>query len=166
MLFALDISTRCIGWTVLNNGILHDIGYIDLEKEETELEKVEKVLESFRTIKKSCDIKKIYVERALMGSNNAFTVAILQSWNGIVRGLLYLVFNVWPETVPEASVRKRLGLVLPKGVKGEQKKVWMLEHLLKQNIFPQDKVKFRKTGKYKKYLYDMADSLALALAQI
>ena len=63
----LDISTTCVGYAFTKDKKILDMGFIDIKKETTPKEKVQKVLEFLNNISYINKIEKINVEDNLSG---------------------------------------------------------------------------------------------------
>lgn len=165
MIIGFDVSTRCVGYSVLNDdGSLCDIGYIWLAKVKGEYNKLDAFKNTLEnSIKISGDVF-VFVEAPLGRSNNQNVVNILQRFNGQVCLLVHQYYGVEPILIPETEVRKINGIKIPKGVKKEAKKIFVLNILQKLDIVDPSRWKLKRTGKYKDFCYDMSDSYWVARA--
>jgi phage terminase small subunit len=89
------------------------------------------------------EITEIILEEPLGGSNNANTVSLLYSFNGICSYILYKAFNIYPKKI---SVHESRKLFCPELVHLEKKKGEMVEVL----SFPPEYIKEKKLYIWKK----------------
>jgi Holliday junction resolvasome RuvABC endonuclease subunit len=168
MILGVDVSTKCIGWCILeNDGSFKDVGYIWLK----DLDYPEKLNKLWATLRPKMQSDMLYedwqvfVEAPLQRSNNQNVVNILQHWNGMVCAYLYkLSSGVFPTMITEHNVRKINDIKVPKGVKGVNKKKYVLQCVQELGIIPEDKWEYKKTGNPKDFCYDMADAYLVAKA--
>ena len=88
-ILGLDISTSCTGWSIINpQGIIVDIGYIDLSKEKSIFKKAKKVKDELFNIFETNKIEAVFIEENLQsfrsGFSSAATISTLAKFNGIV----------------------------------------------------------------------------------
>jgi hypothetical protein len=166
MILSLDISTKCIGYCLLeDDGQFCDVGYLDIEKESGLYRKLDVFYEFICTIFADFkNVKKIYIEAPLARSNNQNVVNLLQRWNGFCCCVVYNVFNIEPILIEHRTARKLLGIKPPKGTKGKDLKKYILQHVRNYGIIPESKWKFKRTGNPKDYCFDMSDAFVIAKA--
>jgi len=165
MLVGFDISTKCIGWCVLeDDGSYRDVGYVWLEK----LPDYYKKLDLFeKTLQKLLELSggwHIFVEAPLPRSNNQNVVNILQRFNGMCCAYIYMAFGKQPELIAERDVRKLNEIKVPKGVKGLEKKKYVLQCVQEFDMIPLSKWEYKRTGNPKDFCLDMSDALCVAKA--
>lgn len=165
MIIGWDISTKCIGWCILNDdGTFVDVDYIWLQKLGDEYDKLERFIEFLDKLSLPSKGLKIFVEAPLKRSNNQHVVNILQRWNGFCCAALYQRFGVKPVLIPERDVRKLNGIIVPKGTTGVNKKKYVLQCVQELGIIPEEKWKYKRTGTPKDFCFDMSDSYWVAKA--
>lgn len=164
-LIGIDASTKCIGYTILkNDGSLKEIDYIWLEKLEypDKLRKLKRILRpKLQTVVEEWQV---FVEAPLQRSNNQHVVNILQHWSGMVCATLFDMSGVFPVMIPEHTVRKINGIKVPKGVKGIDKKKYVLRCVQELGIISENKWELKRTGNPCDWSYDMADAFLVVKA--
>jgi hypothetical protein len=173
MFLGLDVSSRIIGVSVINNNLEIEISeYLDLDGLEWE-EKIVKTKKYFNELKKRAVIKYVFIEEPLTHANkNTFhTTAILQTWAGVVLGFCYDIFDVVPKFINVHSARgkykikKAEALAVPK-ISGKDKERKVKEHVyqfLESRGYLIEK-ELKKSGEIKETTYDKSDALLIALA--
>jgi len=172
MILGFDISTRYIGWCILDDsGRFVDIGHLDLTKEEDFYAKVDSFCSLF-----SGDIMwghkyyTVFVEEPVkMFKSNASmaqTIALLQRFNAACCYEIYKILGTKPTLIMEPSARKKAGIKVPKGVKGKDKKKFVLEHIQSLGVVPENKWVLKRTGNPKDWCFDQADAFVVALAGV
>lgn len=165
MILGIDASTKCIGWCLLNDdGSLFDVGYIWLEKLKNQYDKLDAFKNALVNSLRIVGDVSVFIEAPLQRSNNQNVVNILQRWNGMVCVLLYQGFGVHPVLIPERDVRKLNEIVVPKGVKGVNKKKYVLQCVQDLGIIDENKWELKRTGNPKDFSYDMCDAYCVARA--
>jgi len=165
MILGLDASTKCVGWCLLNDdGSLHDVGYIWLEKVKNEYDKYMKLFYALQTLTHFSENFRVFIEAPLKRSNNQNVVNILQRWNGMVCIAAFKIFKEKPVLIPELTVRKLNDIKVPKGVKGVNKKKYVLQCVQDLGIIDESKWELKRTGNPKDYSYDMCDAYCVARA--
>ena len=170
MILGLDISTSITGFAIVTDGQLLWYDSIDLRKLKDPFEKAaqvrEKILEIFKKHNapgSSDPIEHVFIEQPFKffksGGSSAKTMAVLQSFNGVVSWILYELFDIKPEYIGATRARKLCGIKVPRGQKA--KKV-VLEHiLLLEKSF---KVEYTRFGNPKQHYFDQADAIVIAKA--
>jgi hypothetical protein len=109
---------------------------------------------------------KVYVESPLMGfkANGSMiqTIVLLQKFNALCCYSMYTMFDKDPTLIPEVTVRKASGIVIPKKTKRNDKKKIVLQHVRSLNMVPEETWAFKKTGNPKDWCFDRADSFVVA----
>lgn len=109
MILGLDVSTRCVGWALLEEDEkIFKHGYISLSKLNFDLDKAEKVRYTLEGLAKEYDIERVGIEDILQKSStgSAKTITTLAGFNGIVRYICYKIFSKAPESVRFCDARK------------------------------------------------------------
>lgn len=167
MILGIDASSSCVGWCLLvENGNYIDIGHLDLKKEKSLYKKLnmfETILTAFIKLYPECQFK-IFIEAPLQRSNNQFVVNLLQRWNGMICTSLYRRFHEEPTLIEQRTALKAIGLTVPKGTKGLDRKKYILKYVQDLGIIPDERWELKKTGNPKDFCYDQADAYVIALA--
>jgi len=167
MIFSLDISTACIGWCLLNDdGTYVDIGYLEFKKKTSLYEKLGYFKELIMSIlcQETPGGLNVYVEAPLARSNNQNVVNLLQRWNGMCCAVIYDVLKKEPALLGQRTALKTLGIKVPKGVKGKDRKKYILQYVKNFGLIPEEKWANKKTGNPKEWCFDMADAFIVARA--
>ena len=177
MILALDISTSCIGYTLMDeNGKLIELNCVKFRDKLTIFEKLEEFKKVTEYLKKF-PIKYISIEEPLkkfMGKfSSATTIALLNFFNGMISSYLYLEFGIEPfyfnvNNARSLAFGKKTASSEPeaddeKGGNSKKHEVWkkvmQLEPLISWRYGP-------KSRKLLDENYDMADSYVIALAML
>ena len=167
MFLGLDISTSCIGVTVLDkDGHLVLSDAIKLSKTTCKdlIDKIEFTRDFFVKLKQTHEIKVIYVEDFLkkfkQGHSSANIIAMLAGFNTTVCWLCYDVFKIKPTKISFTAARNFLGIDI-KGIKDKKLvKKAVLDFIIdKVPGFPFEKTRF---GNPTFDMYDRADSCVVA----
>jgi hypothetical protein len=163
MILGLDISSSCIGWCILTeNGSFIGIGHLDLKKQKSLYDKLDKFSELIKDIT-HVNVRP-FVEAPLFGSNNQNVVNLLQRWNGMCCAELYRVFKKEPVLITNRDALKVSGIEIPKDFKRLERKKYILQHVQNLGIIPEESWELKKTGNPKDFCYDQADAYVVALA--
>ena len=162
----LDISTSITGATIIQNDKIIESFIWDTRNKRkfpTLYEKAALLQEHLLTIRKDFDITDIYIEQSLQsfrsGFSSAKTLSTLSRFNGIVSWLCYQTFKIKPEMLAASSARKSAGVVIKRGENSKEK---VLQFILDK--YPQIKIEYTKHGNPKPGMYDMCDSIIIAIA--
>lgn len=166
-ILALDISTSCIGYTVMNgDGKLIELNCVKFKDKLTIFEKLEEFKKATEYFKKFT-IKYIAIEEPLkkfMGKfSSATTIALLNFFNGMISSYLYLEFGMEPFYFNVNNARK---LAFP-GLKVEREGNSMKHEVWNKVMNLEPLVNWRYGPKSRKLLdenYDMSDSYVCAIA--
>jgi len=157
----LDISTSCVGVTVLDkDGNLVVCESWDLRKTDKDLLfKAEFIEEKLRNIKQQIGFIMIEepLQRFLPGRSSIKTILKLAKFNAIISYICKNMYGVVPEYVSANSSRKKCGIVTPKGC---NVKMVVVEHFLKTE--PKFTVEYTRHGNPIHGTFDRADSLVVA----
>ena len=167
-ILGLDISTSCIGLTVLGaNGkplLITALDFKNKNKFPSYFQKAKSVENAILKLKKEYNITKIAIESALFmfrpGASSAATISSLIRFNGIVSWILYEIFSFEPIFISSGTARKACSIKIPKGKKA---KLVVMEHLQKDEQFL-PYITYTKNGSIKPNVFDMADSYVIARA--
>jgi len=190
-IWSLDISTTNMGCALWSNkGKLIELKHLELKTdkntpvEDRDIHKAEifrKYVEDYKARilnELNGEIIHVIVEEPLGGSNNANTVSLLFSFNGICRYILYTIFEIYPVKISVHESRKLFctELVKVSKVKGElketlsfppeyreKKKLYIWKKVC--NLEPQIEWFFKKdSDEPKDMCFDLADSYCVGHA--
>lgn len=164
MILGLDISTSITGYTILDHtGAVLECSYIELKKVKNVYNKASICQAVLAKLFAKYSIKKVYIEESLqmfsMGKSSAKTLATLTKFNGIISWIIFNDYLIVPTHLAAISARKKVGVILTKGVKGKE---CVMKYILTNEKW--FKCEYTKTGKIKPHCYDMADSFVIAKA--
>jgi hypothetical protein len=181
---AFDISTTCIGVSVLGLGGKHiDSGYVKFKdsKKVSDKDKLFLRASTFKTyldgIKEKYEVKNIFIETPLGNSNNRFTANLLTKFNGMCSMVLFEKFEVSPQYInvyeirrylcPEflnTSKRNKNGDYPHQMPKGVDAKVYIWNRI--KDWFPDIEWEYNSKGKLTAYNFDRSDAIAVNLASM
>ena len=159
----LDASTTCVGYAFTKNKRILDMGFIDIKKEKTPKDKVQKVLEFINNSSYIDDVFNINIEDNLSGFAGGRTsqqvIIKLAKFNAILCFMLenfdFKVHNINPMTA-----RKNVfGKARVKGVKAKDFVKEQIEEMYDTSKW----CKKTKTGLWDKRNIDMYDGLVMSL---
>ena len=159
----LDASTTCVGYAFTEDKKILDMGFIDIKKEKTPKDKVEKVLDFLHNSSYIDNVTDINIEDNLSGFAGGRTsqqvIIKLAKFNAILCFMLehfeYKVHNINPMTARKNVFGKAR-------VKGKKAKEFVKEEIEKK--FKTKKwCKKTKTGLWDKRNIDMYDGLVMSL---
>lgn len=126
-------------------------------------EKASFIKEKFFDIRARYSVESIFVEQSLQsfrsGFSSAKTLSTLARFNGTISWFCWEVFGIKPLMIAASSARKLAGLKIKRGQKAKEK---VLEFVLDK--YPQIVVEYTKHGNPKPGVYDMCDSIIIAIA--
>ena len=162
MILGLDVSTRTVGYSVVNGSgqvLLH--GFIDLSEYSGLMDKTVVVRNILAAI--PYDIETVMIEKSLLafsnGASSAKTLQTLSAFNGIISWVCYELFATEPEYISATTARSMLGIKIPKGTKAKEAVMsWVMANV--PSFVPAK----TKTGSIKKECYDSADAIIVSLA--
>ena len=162
----LDISTSITGATVMEEGKIIETFIWDTRnkrKFKTFYQKAKFVKENILTIKQKYDINNIYIEQSLhsfrSGFSSAQTLSTLSRFNGVVSWFCFEIFEIQPQMIAATSARKQAGVVIKRGENAKEK---VLQFVL--DNFSQIDIQYTKHGNPKPGMYDLCDSIIIAIA--
>lgn len=182
MIFGWDISTSIIGFTALDNsGSFVESRYCDIRKEKGSLiDKgdvtdwfIKEIAAEYGPKDSTAQPSYHFVEDKLGnfsgGRTSMQTLMKLAAFNAMVSWMIWDYYCLHHggglehlHTMTIKAQAAKDGLVIPKGVKGQDKKLytlkWVIEH---EKSFP---THLNKNGNFQPYCFDMADSFVIARA--
>ena len=159
----LDASTTCVGYAFTEDKKILDMGFIDIKKEKTPKDKVQKVLEFINNSSYIDDVYDINIEDNLSGFAGGRTsqqvIIKLAKFNAILCFMLEnFEFNV--NSINPMTARKQVfGKARVKGKKAKQFVQEEIEKMYNTNKW----CKETKTGLWDKGNIDMYDGLVMSL---
>ena len=159
----LDASTTCVGYAFTKDKKILDMGFIDIKKQKTPKEKVQKVLEFLNNVSYIDDVIDINIEDNLSGFAGGRTsqqvIIKLAKFNAILCFMLEnFEFNV--NSVNPMTARKQVfGKARVKGKKAKQFVQEEIEKMYNTNKW----CKETSRGNWDKRNIDMYDGLVMSL---
>ena len=159
----LDVSTTCVGYAFTQDKKILDMGFIDIKKQKTPKEKVQKVLEFLNNVSYIDDVIDINIEDNLSGFAGGRTsqqvIIKLAKFNAILCFMLEnFEFNV--NSVNPMTARKQVfGKARVKGKKAKQFVQEEIEKMYNTNKW----CKETSRGNWDKRNIDMYDGLVMSL---
>ena len=159
----LDASTTCVGYAFTQDKKILDMGFIDIKKEKTPKDKVQKVLEFLNNISYIDDVIDINIEDNLSGFAGGRTsqqvIIKLAKFNAILCFMLehfdYRVNNINPMTA-----RKQVfGKARVKGIKAKDLVKMKIEEMYNTKKWCKETAR----GNWDKRNIDMYDGLVMSL---
>ena len=159
----LDASTTCVGYAFTQDKKIHDMGFIDIKKEKTPKDKVQKVLEILNSTEYIDDVMDINIEDNLSGFAGGRTsqqvIIKLAKFNAILCFMLehfeYKVHNINPMTA-----RKQVfGKARIKGLKAKDLVKMKVEEMYDTSPWCKETAR----GNWDKRNIDMYDGLVMSL---
>ena len=160
----LDVSSSVVGISIIEDGDLAYYDYIDTKNKNkfTSLNVIcDQYFEKFEKIKKDHDIDFIYIEESLKKFNiasSANTISILSKVNALASYACYSVFKKEPKYGMATSIRKKIGISVPRG---ENAKQIVLDMVVSK--FVGFRIEYTHKGNIKQQCYDVSDATAVAL---
>ena len=163
VILGLDASTTCVGYAFTKDKKILDMGFIDIKKETTPKDKVQKVLEILNSSKYIDEVMDINVEDNLSGFAGGRTsqqvIIKLAKFNAILCFMLehfdYKVHNINPMTA-----RKQVfGKARVKGIKAKELVKMKIEEMYDTSKW----CKETSRGNWDKRNIDMYDGLVMSL---
>jgi Holliday junction resolvasome RuvABC endonuclease subunit len=161
----LDASTTCVGYAFTEDKKILDMGFIDIKKETTPKDKVQKVLEFINNSSYIDDVTDINIEDNLSGfvggRTSQQTIIKLAKFNAILCFMLEnFEFNV--HSINPMTARKNVfGKARIKGIKAKDLVKMKIEEMYDTKKW----CKETKTGLWDKRNIDMYDGLVMSLYQ-
>ena len=160
----LDISTTCVGYAFTEDKKILDMGFIDIKKEKTPKEKVQKVLGFLNESSYIDDVFNINVEDNLSGFAGGRTsqqvIVKLAKFNAILCFQLEEVFDMEVHNINPMTARKNVfGKARIKGIKAKDFVKGQVEKLYETKKW----CKTTARGNWDKRNIDMYDGLVMSL---
>ena len=160
---SFDISTAVVGYSLFDDGILIRYGFIDLSRIESQF-LFSKIDAFFDVFDFPDDVTQVRIEESLKrlayGSSTIDTIIILSKFNSALSFALYKKYNIYPKFLNCMSVRKEIGIMIPK--KAENKKEIILNFIdSKFNLY----LLTNKKGNIDSRNFDVADAIVLGVKQ-
>ena len=160
----LDISTSCVGYAFTEDKKILDMGFIDIKKEKTPKDKVQKVLGFLHEspyIDKTIDIN---VEDNLSGFAGGRTsqqvIVKLAKFNAILCFMLENIFDIEPNNINPMTARKNVfGKARVKGIKAKDLVKMKIEEMYNTKKWCKETAR----GNWDKRNIDMYDGLVMSL---
>ena len=159
----LDASTTCVGYAFTEDKKILDMGFIDIKKEKTPRDKVQKVLDFLNNSSYIDEVENINVEDNLSGFAGGFTsqqvIIKLAKFNAILCFMLenfdFKVYNINPNTA-----RKQVfGKARVKGIKAKDYVKMKIEEMYDTKQWCKETTR----GNWDKRNIDAYDGLVMAL---
>lgn len=160
----LDVSTSKVGCVVVDddNYPVFMQTFI-LPKDEPLVKKASYLRDRLFEVFMLHKIDYIFIEESKKmfkpGASSANVISKLSTFNGMSQWVCYMMFDIVPEMVSEATARKLCGISVKRGQKA--KDVVMSHVIANEPLFEYDKTKF---GNIAQDAYDRADALVIARA--
>ena len=159
----LDASTTCVGYAFTEKGKILDMGFIDIKKEKTPKDKVQKVLEVINGKDYIDDVMNINIEDNLSGfmggRTSQQTIIKLAKFNAILCFMLEN-FDFTVHSINPMTARKQVfGKARVKGIKAKDLVKMKIEEMYDTSKW----CKKTKTGLWDKRNIDMYDGLVMSL---
>ena len=110
MILGLDINTKIIGYSILDNDQLIDFGIINISKLSDIFDKLSFVKDILFSLKDKYSITKIATEDFLAkfaaGRSRISTIIVLAQINSLINYECFNVFNIKPELINVLKARK------------------------------------------------------------
>ena len=164
VILGLDASTTCVGYAFTKDKKILDMGFIDIKKEKTPKDKVEKVLGKLNESSYINDVMDINIEDNLSGFAGGRTsqqvIIKLAKFNAILCFMLEEMFDFDVHSINPMTARKN---VFGKArVKGKKAKQFVQEEI--EKMYNTSKwCKETSRGNWDKRNIDMYDGLVMSL---
>ena len=160
----LDASTTCVGYAFTDDKKILDMGFIDIKKETTPKEKVEKVLGFLNESPYIDNVVDINVEDNLSGFAGGRTsqqvIVKLAKFNAILCFMLEQIFDIEVNSINPMTARKNVfGKARVKGMKAKDLVKMKLEEMYNTKKW----CKHTTRGNWDKRNIDAYDGLVMAL---
>jgi len=166
-ILGLDISSSKIGIALLDNEQIVISDVLKFKSSQSLEERAAQFEKRLREIEKHHVVYDVYVEQpAIMfrgGKTTAFTMAILQRFNGMCCYALSRIFDMEAILVNPNSARSVLSIKVPRKVPSKQKKKAIIENI-SERFGEQFKYNLTRQGNPQPGTDDRADALVVALA--
>ena len=160
----LDASTTCVGYAFTQDKKILDMGFIDIKKQTTPKDKVQKVLEFLTNTSYIDNTTIINVEDNLSGfmggRTSQQTIIKLAKFNAILCFMLENFFDVEPNNINPMTARKNVfGKARVKGIKAKDLVKMKIEEMYDTSKWCKETAR----GNWDKRNIDMYDGLVMSL---
>ena len=160
----LDASTTCVGYAFTEDKKILDMGFIDIKKEKTPKDKVEKVLDFLHKSPYINDVININIEDNLSGFAGGRTsqqvIIKLAKFNAILCFMLEEMFDFNVHSINPMTARKQVfGKARIKGLKAKEFVQEEVEKMYNTNKWCKETTR----GNWDKRNIDMYDGLVMSL---
>ena len=160
----LDASTTCVGYAFTEDKKILDMGFIDIKKEKTPKDKVQKVLDFLNKSSYIDEVLDINIEDNLSGfmggRTSQQTIIKLAKFNAILCFMLEDMFEMRVHNINPMTARKNVfGKARVKGIKAKDLVKMKIEEMYNTKKW----CKKTKTGLWDKRNIDMYDGLVMSL---
>jgi hypothetical protein len=164
VILGLDASTSCVGYAFTEDKKILDMGFIDIKKEKTVKEKVQKVLGFLNKSSYIDNVVDINVEDSLSGFAGGFTsqqvIIKLAKFNAILCFMLEEIFQMEVNSINPMTARKNVfGMARVKGIKSKEYVKMKIEEMYDTKKWCKDTTR----GNWDKRNIDAYDGLVMAL---
>jgi len=163
----LDVSTTCVGYAFTKDKKILDMGFIDIKKEKTPKEKVQRVLEKLNESSHIDNVYDINVEDNLSGFAGGFTsqqvIIKLAKFNAILCFMLEEMFDMNVHNINPMTARKNVfGKARIKGIKAKDYVKMKIEEMYDTKKWCKETTR----GNWDKRNIDAYDGLVMALYEV
>ena len=160
----IDASTTCVGYAFTQDKKILDMGFIDIKKEKTPKDKVQKVLEFINSISYIDDVNDINIEDNLSGfmggRTSQQTIIKLAKFNAILCFMLEEMFGMNVKNINPMTARKKVfGKARVKGIKAKDFVKMKIEEMYNTKKWCKETTR----GNWDKRNIDMYDGLVMSL---
>jgi len=164
VILGLDASTTCVGYAFTEDKKILDMGFIDIKKEKTPKEKVQKVLEYLNNSSYIDEVMDINIEDNLSGFAGGRTsqqvIIKLAKFNAILCFMLEEMFEFNVNSINPMTARKQVfGKARVKGKKAKEFVQEEIEKMYNTNKWCKETAR----GNWDKRNIDMYDGLVMSL---
>ncbi len=160
----LDASTNCVGYAFTQDKKILDMGFIDIKKEITPRDKVQKVLEKLNESSYINEVTDINIEDNLSGFAGGRTsqqvIVKLAKFNAILCFMIENIFEIEPNNINPMTARKNVfGKARVKGIKAKDLVKMKIEEMYDTSKWCKETTR----GNWDKRNIDMYDGLVMSL---
>ena len=164
VILGLDASTTCVGYAFTEDKKILDMGFIDIKKETTPKDKVEKVLGFLNESSYIDNVVDINVEDNLSGFAGGRTsqqvIVKLAKFNAILCFMLEQIFDIEVNSINPMTARKNVfGKARVKGMKAKDLVKMKIEEMYNTKKWCKETAR----GNWDKRNIDMYDGLVMSL---
>ena len=164
VILGLDVSTSCVGYAFTEDKKILDMGFIDIKKEKTPKEKVQKVLEKLNEVSYIDNVYYVNIEDNLSGFAGGRTsqqvIIKLAKFNAILCFMLEEMFEFEVNSINPMTARKNVfGKARVKGIKAKDYVKMRIEEMYNTKKWCVE----TSRGNWDKRNIDAYDGLVMAL---